>query len=447
VIDLTAFLSDGTGPLGIRVEELVRRHAELWRGAPPGPSAPPRRYTWGEKRAVERELSAVVEGLSSEELRTAFLDGSLDPARLESLAAGLRPSFRKLLRLVGLPLEAVYDARFIEATRQFLRAARDFDPDLALPSAYQALRNVWIMNSLQFDLGLPVEHTDAVFAYSMVYPYLDNLLDDARTGEAGKLAFVARLRGWLEGAPAPPASADEEKLVALIRLIEGRFPRAAYPGVYRSLLAIYNAQVKSLLQQRAEAPPEPGDILAISLEKGGTSVLADGYLVAGSLRPEDEEFAFGFGTFLQLADDLQDLAEDAACGHRTLFSMDAAGPPLDATALRLESYLAEVLALARRGTAPGRQALCDAIGSGLALMFKESVGKQPGHFRRRFVRRARRGFPVRASYLRKLRRRLGERMPEGPGRLSDLDPGLVALMALSSRAFSLDEGPAAILRS
>jgi hypothetical protein len=436
--DLQTFLSDGAGPLKVRVDELVRRHAELWRSAPPAPPAPPRRYARAEKRAVERELSAVVEGLSSEELRTAFLDGSLDPARLEALAADLRPPFRKILRLVGLPLEAIYDARFIEATRRFLQTARAFDPDLALSSAYQALRNVWIMNSLQFDLGLPVEHTDAVFAYSMIYPYLDNLLDDARTGEAGKLAFVIRLRGWLEGDAASPASAAEEKLVALVRLIEGRFPRGAYPGVYRSLLAIYNAQVRSLLQQRAEAAPAPGDILDISLEKGGTSVLADGYLVAGALRPEDEEFAFGFGTILQLADDLQDIAEDSRCGHRTLFSTDAAGLPLDATALRLESYLAEVLARARPGTAPGRVALCDAIGSGLALMFRESVGKQPDYFRRHFVRRARCAFPVRPSYLRKLRRRLQGRVPDGPARLADLDPGLVALMALSTRAFSLD---------
>jgi hypothetical protein len=40
--------------------------------------------------------------------------------------------------------------------------------------------------------------------------------------------------------------------------------------------------------------------------------------------------------------------------------------------------------------------------------------------------------------LRKLRRRLGDKLPAGRDRLADLDPGLVALMALSSRAFSLD---------
>ncbi len=436
--ELSSFLSAETGPLGARVEELVREHASLWRSAPAEPAGPRKRYSRSDKKVVERELSGLVNGLASEDVRTAFLEGSLDAARLEELAAGLRPGFKRLLRLIDLPLDRVYDARFIDSTRRFIRAARDFDPGLSLASAYQALRNVWIMNSLQFDLGLPVEHHDAVFAYSMVYPYLDNLLDDARTAVAGKLSFVARLRGWLEGDAPAAESADEERIISLIRLIEGRFPRPGFPGVYAALLAIYNAQVKSLLQQRPDAAASADEILAISLEKGGASVLADGYLVAGALRPEDEDFCFGFGTFLQLADDLQDIAEDSRSGHRTLFSTGEGGPPLDPTALRLESYLESVLERARRGTAPGRDALCRAIGGGLGLMFRESAGKHRGRFRGSFVRRAKRAFPVRFSYLRKMRRRLQTKVPAGCDRLSDLDPGLVALMALSSRAFALD---------
>jgi len=436
--ELSSFLSTGTGSLGLRVDELVREHARLWHGAPAQPGEPRKRYSRQEKKAVERELSGLVGGLASEDVRTAFLEGSLDAARLEGLAAGLRPAFKRLLRLIDLPIDRVYDARFVDSTRRFIQAARDFDPELRLASAYQALRNVWIMNSLQFDLGLPVEHTDAVFAYSMVYPYLDNLLDDARTAVAGKLSFVARLRGWLEGSAPAAESSEEEKIVSLVRLIEGRFPRSGYPGVYASLLAIYNAQVKSLLQQKPDAAAPADEILAISLEKGGTSVLADGYLVAGTLRPEDEDFCFGFGTFLQLADDLQDIAEDSRRGHRTLFSTNGGGAPLDPTALRLESYLASVLERARRKADPSREALCQAIGGGLGLMFRESVGKHRGRFRRSFVRRAKRAFPVRFSYLRKMRRQMKTKVPAGCDRLSDLDPGLVALMALSSRAFALD---------
>jgi len=436
--DLASFLSTRVGPLGARVEALVREHARLWDSVPPEPPPPRRRFARAEKKAVEKALSNLVGRLSSEPARTSFLDGSLEPGRMEEMAAELRPTFKRLLRLIDLPLEAVYDARFIDSTRRFLQAARDFDPDLGLASAYQALRNVWIMNSLQFDLGLAVEHTDAVFAYSMVYPYLDNLLDDAATAETDKLAVVAKLKSWLEGSEPVPATPREEKFRALVKLIERRYPRADFPGVYQSLLAIYNAQVRSLLQQRMTRPPSPADILAISLEKGGTSVLADGYLVAGRLDPADEDFCFGFGTFLQLADDLQDIAEDAACGHRTLFSAAAGRLPLDGLAAGLEHYLAAVLERAKPGATPLRSALCAAIGGGCSLMFMESVGRHREYFSRAFVRRSRSAFPVSFSYLRKLRRRLKGSLPPGGDKLSDLDPGLVALMAVSSRAFALD---------
>jgi len=436
--DLGTFLSTSVGPLGARVERYVKEHELVWRAAPAEPLPPGKRFVRSEKKSVERELSNLIGRLSSEPARTSFLDGSLDPVRAEELAAELRPVFKRLLRLVDLPLEAVYDARFLDSTRRFLQAARDFDPGLSIDSAYQALRNVWIMNSLQFDLGLPVEHTDAVFAYSMVYPYLDNVLDDVGTTETEKLALVAKLRAWLEGTERGADSPREQKLLDLVRMIERRYARPDFPDVYQSLLAIYNAQVKSLLQQRAAASPSPEDILAISLEKGGTSVLADGHLVAGRLEPADEDFCFGFGTFLQLADDLQDIAEDARCGHRTLFSRRTGRAPLDGQAVKLGRYLAAVLDRARPGATASRSALCDAIGSGLSLMFLESVGKNPAYFSRDFVRRSKKSFPVRFSYLRKLRRRLGEQLPLGPQRLSDLDPGLVALMAFSSRAFALD---------
>ena len=436
--DLGGFLSAGVGPLGGRVEELVRLHEGLWREASAEPRRLAKTYGRGQKKAVERELSAVVGGLSSEPVREAFLAGSLEPARIEQMAADLKPAFQRLLGLIGLPLDRIYDARFIDSARRFIQEARGFDPGLRLDSAYQALRNVWIMNSLQFDLGLAVEPTEPVFAYSMVYPYLDNVLDDDRASEADKLALIAKLRDWLEGSDRPAGSPAEEKLRALVGLMERRLPRPAFPGAYRALLTIYNAQVKSLLQQRPGTAAPPDEILSISLEKGGTSVLADGYLVAGALGPADEEFCFGFGTFLQLADDLQDIAEDTRRGHRTLFSTGGGRVSLDATAARLENYLAAVVARARRGASPRRDALCDAIEGGLALMFRESVGKHPEYFRRSFARRARRGFPARFSYLEKLRRRIRAKMPAGCDKLADLDAGLVALMAVSSRAFALD---------
>lgn len=76
------------------------------------------------------------------------------------------------------------------------------------------------------------------------------------------------------------------------------------------------------------------------MEKGGTSVIADGYLVHGVMTEEEALFAFGFGVVcdflptifcyltllfmfnkcLQLVDDLQDTLKDTEVNHQTLFT-------------------------------------------------------------------------------------------------------------------------------
>ena len=48
--------------------------------------------------------------------------------------------------------------------------------------------------------------------------------------------------------------------------------------------------------------------------------MADGYLVAGKLSKDQEYFLFGYGAYLQLLDDIQDIVEDQAVGLNTVFS-------------------------------------------------------------------------------------------------------------------------------
>ena len=49
---------------------------------------------------------------------------------------------------------------------------------MTLQEIGQAMRNVWIMNISQVLLNVEVKFTNAIFAYSMLYPYTDNILDD-----------------------------------------------------------------------------------------------------------------------------------------------------------------------------------------------------------------------------------------------------------------------------
>lgn len=77
--------------------------------------------------------------------------------------------------------------------------------------------------------------------------------------------------------------------------------------------------------------PDADHVLALSVAKGGASLLADGYLVRGELGPGEAELCFGYGVFLQLLDDLQDVAADearrsAALPLRAALERDDGGP-------------------------------------------------------------------------------------------------------------------------
>jgi hypothetical protein len=208
---------------------------------------------------------------------------------------------------------------FVPFAAEFSRAARRFDAAIAASDIYQATRNAWTAAGLRRLHGLDMRLTPAVTAYSLLYPYTDNYLDDHTVGPAYKQAFNRRLRLWLKGEPGPPATAHESKVYELVRLIEKNVPRASARDLYVSLLAIHDAQSRSLRLRREHRPTDE-EILAVTFEKGGTSVLADAYLAVGTLTPAQVEFAFGWGVFLQLVDDLQDLAEDASSGIVTPFS-------------------------------------------------------------------------------------------------------------------------------
>jgi len=135
-----------------------------------------------------------------------------------------------------------------------------------------------------------------------------------------------------------PSRAGEATLWRLFEMIERQYPRAEWPQVYESLLAIHQAQENSL-RQRASPPSLHGpDILKLSFEKGGASVLADGHLAAGSLSREEAQFVFAWGALLQLVDDLQDLRPDRREGALTIFTQAAGRVPLDELTTRTLNF-------------------------------------------------------------------------------------------------------------
>ncbi len=241
------------------------------------------------------------------------------------------PLFRSFLQNVfdfePGQLSIILSDQFKQVSRDFFYAARKFGPDLTPENIYQGLRNVWIMNGLQLMLDKPVEITPSVFAYSMIYPYSDNLLDDPAISATEKRDFSFRFYKRLKGENVYPETFAESQLYKLVGMIESQYDRCAFPEVYESLLAIHKAQTESLKLVKAGSLNH-SELLRICFEKGGTSVLADGYLVAGKLTKEQEQALMGYGIYLQLLDDIQDAKEDADAETTTVCSK-LTGEPME----------------------------------------------------------------------------------------------------------------------
>lgn len=230
---------------------------------------------------------------------------------------------------------------FQDITISFLQDVRKFDRDLLVEDAMQALRNVWIIAILQRIFQKEVGYHQAMFAYSMLYPYSDNYLDDPEISLNEKASFNTWFTNRLQGNVKEGRNTQEEKIAALVSMIEAQFPRAKFPHVYESLYLIQDAQVLSLHQQDGARALSKEELTKISFQKGGTSVVADGFLIDGHMEEAQIMFCMRYGFMLQLGDDLQDGVGDAQNHHQTLVSTEKTS--LDDLVSKLIQYTSDIL--------------------------------------------------------------------------------------------------------
>lgn len=240
-----------------------------------------------------------------------------------------REFLRNGLDFTSSQLELMFSEELIEVTKMFVRQARTFDLELTFHDIFQACRNLWIMNGLQIIMAIPMQVTPSIFAYSLLYPYTDNLIDDPEISGYEKLIFSDRFRYRLSGQRLKPMNRTENAIYSLVEMIENQYSRTEFPEVFESLLDIHDAQTNSMKLILDSDTLSDREILKICITKGGASVLADGFLVAGKLTAEQKYFLFGYGAYLQLLDDIQDLKDDHLAGLMTVFSKPAFQSPLD----------------------------------------------------------------------------------------------------------------------
>jgi hypothetical protein len=320
------------------------------------------------------------------ELRHPPVTNADREAAEERMTASGRAFARSTFGVSDAHVDLLLRSGFTACAQEFARRARAFDPEMPIEDIAQASRNVWTMNALQTMLGLPLRVTPSAFGYSMLYPFTDNLLDDPSVTEDEKALLNERFGRRIRGEPLAPHSGREQALWSLFAEIESEHPRETALRVYDSLEVIQRAQTRSILLSRRDEPPYALDVLGISLEKGGASVLADGYLVAGDLVHDHASLFFALGAFLQLADDLQDVDGDAEAGTLTIFSQSARRWPLDRLVSRLFHFRAHVLAQLVPGSAPGAAELADLVRHASLQLILAAVGGAPDLFTRGYAR-------------------------------------------------------------
>ncbi len=293
----------------------------------------------------------------------------------------------------------------IESACSFFEMARDFDPGIPFSDIYQAGRNIITANLIQLLLGLPVRNTPSLFAYSMLYPYSDNFLDDPAVSSSQKKEFNQRFYNRLIGETTHPLNRNEEIIDTLIQMIESEWDREKFPVVYQSLLAIHTAQVKSLDLVSSDISPFEKDILGITFEKGGTSVLADGYLAAGTLLPEQIHALFGFGAFTQLMDDMEDICSDIQENRASLFSISAPYWKLDTICNRFFNFGRNAIQNLRVFPGEFIPEISNLINKCIDPMLLGSIPVSTGYFSKTYCDELDRYMPVRFTALKKQRQK------------------------------------------
>jgi len=320
------------------VEAQTARSSELWNGCalrtlPALPRFPTHEQCKHEKgydnglRAVKREARR------APRTRAARL-------RMQERIVGLFPGFAATA--LGLEGDATHllTNSFLPIGTRLAQWARAFDPTLSMADTIQGCRNAWTCGGMQALLGQPMELTPSILAYSLLYPYSDNFLDQPGLCSEDKLQFSERFRLRLCGQLLSAQNPREAAIWALVQLIEEQYSRDRYPQVFESLLAIHQAQQDSIAQLKQSGdlrqPLDASEVLRITCAKGGTSVLADACLAQPWLTQEEASFSFDWGVLLQIGDDLQDVQEDMDHGSVTLFTLAAAnGLALDDLVMQL----------------------------------------------------------------------------------------------------------------
>ena len=221
----------------------------------------------------------------------------------------------------------------VRTTVDFVNKGKRYDPKINPEELFKAGRLLWTIIAMEVQFNVPLEMTDSIFGYNMLYPYTDDFVDSTSVSQEAKKEFAevfherlligesnynsnSRFNGQQSNVAElrlptslQPYKDKVGKVFDMVKFIENDWARdGEHKCVYMGLATIHDSQIKSTLQH---ARPDDGyaptmaQIEEVSAQKGGASLIAGGFLIEGRLTRAKMAYLEYLGFGMQLVDDLQ----------------------------------------------------------------------------------------------------------------------------------------------
>lgn len=199
-------------------------------------------------------------------------------------------------------------------------------PDCTMKEAEQASRLVvfglmWALMEGRRELA-PAE-LEALWAYAMMYPLVDNTLDDHPTmPEYERRAFVRDLQEAVrEGVVTMNMFAGHPKRQSLLTAMATVRHALLSKGLLASSEAFSALEILTVIEMQPD-PSNESDKLFRACMQGGMAMIPAVMLVSSrAVGSEEYRRIFRYGLAAQLVDDLQDVEQDRRAGRQTLFTV------------------------------------------------------------------------------------------------------------------------------
>ena len=287
---------------------------------------------------------------------------------------------------------------FEKETKHFIDRVRGFDADLNAGQIWQAMRNYFIYAMIVEMQGERQNAANPILAYSLLYPYTDNYIDDKTTTKEEKERSKSMIARKLKEEPVLVQSALEEKTCRLLDMIGDAYEGEAKKKVIGTLLQLLEAQNYSIRQQKAGISED--EILGISIWKGSASVLADYLFATQDWREKEEGFYLRFGFLLQLVDDLQDMEEDKKEGSHTMMIKAAEQKRLEGQVNRLLWFIWDTV----RDFEPRNPGLKGFVLKNCVEITLLSAAMNAQHFLKEYIKALEPYLPLSVEFIKKMKK-------------------------------------------